>query len=79
MRAVVAGRLPILTHKLQSGRVVATTEGNRSITLPYDGTGGEKRHAEACEALCAKLGWDSDMIGNTFPGDTTRMLWMVRS
>lgn len=76
MKAICVGYLPILTRSLPSGRIVASTEGGRSITLPYDGSGGDARHAAACEALCAKLGWTEDMVGNSMPGDCTRYLWM---
>lgn len=35
MKATCVGYLPILTRSLPSGRIVASTEGGRSITLPY--------------------------------------------
>lgn len=79
MKAVVADRLAILTHRLPNGRVKASTECKRSVTVgSLEAASWEESHRLACEELCRRLGWDADMVGNQFPDDPTRYLWMVK-
>lgn len=78
VKAVVADRLSILTRRLPSGRIKASTECGRSVTVGSLGLTRDAAHMIACEALCEKLGWTADMVGNPLPDDPTRYLWMVK-
>ena len=47
---------------IRASRVKAWTEGGNSITISYDSAMGYESHDAAALALCAKMGWEGDLI-----------------
>lgn len=61
----------------RGSRIVATAEGGHRVVIGYDySQGADGNHMRAAKALCAKLNWDTPLLG----GHTQRgMVWVFRS
>jgi len=55
----------------RGARIKATASaGSVTIPFPYE-LGLYERHEKAALALCAKLGWDFDLVGGDTPNGST--------
>ena len=54
---------------VRGSRVKAWAEGGNSITISYDSAMGHESHDAAALALCAKMGWEGDLIRGGSPDE----------
>lgn len=50
----------------RGSRISATAEGGNRVVVPYDHSASNP-HAQAALALCAKVGWEGDLIEGGLP------------
>ena len=63
-KAIITKHLPATNHR--GSRIKATDDDGNTATIsyPYEAS-GEASHRKAADALCAKMGWDNNLVGGS--------------